>query len=309
MITPEKNSFYKKQQIGTADAVKLSALFKDAALSENEVMTLEGGASASKFLLTGNIPSQPVYGGGDLSGADLVLFCSGTDLSNMGSMPMVSSYKLKEDITLTEGAMAFSTSGAGGENMSVYTTFVDPSQPYLAETFDGIPKDMGGNVDVVGSDGSGPVVMKDAWMNPSDANKTVYLGGQYSIFHSGADPEGGAFMRTWFGALQPDASWKIPVKPMSKSKPQGRWVPKIDKRSGYTTFTVFKPIWRWNDIKGLLNFEKSQPTVQADVVPPSEINTAFQMLFKTPDNQTAYTADPDGETVGCISVRYVFCRI
>ena len=297
MITPERNSFYKKQQIGTADAVKLSALFKDAALSENEVMTLEGGPGAAKFIVTGSIPSQSVYGGGDLAGADLVLFCSGTNLSSMGSMPMVSSYKLKEDITLTEGSMAFSTSGAGGQNMSVYTTFVDPSQPYLAETFDGIPKDMGGNVIVVGSDGSGPVVMKNAWMSPSDANKTVYLGGRYSIFHSGTDPEGGEFMKEWFGS-NPETTgndeWRIPVKPMSKSKPQGKWVPKIDNRNGYTTFTVFKPIWRWNDIKGLLNFERSEPA-SADVVPPSEINTAFQMLYKTPDNQTAYTADPDGE--------------
>ena len=295
MITPERNSFYKKQQIGTADAVKLSALFKDAALSENEVMTLEGGPGAAKFIVTGSIPSQSVYGGGDLAGADLVLFCSGTNLSSMGSMPMVSSYKLKEDITLTEGSMAFSTSGAGGQNMSVYTTFVDPSQPYLAETFDGIPKDMGGNVDVVGSDGSGPVVMKDAYMSPSDANKSVYVGGQYSIFHSGYDPEGAAFMRTWFGVELSDGGWKIPVKPMRKSKPQGKWVPKVDKRSGYTTFTVFKPIWRWNDIKGLLNFERSFPAVQADVIAPSEINTAFQLLYKTPDNQTAYTADLDGE--------------
>ena len=293
MITPEKNSFYKKQQIGATDAVKLSALFKDAALSENEVMTLEAGSNAARFLLTGSIPEQPVYGDGKLSGADLVLFCSGTNLSSMGSMPMISSYKLKEDITLTEGAMAFSTSGAGGQNLSVYTTYADPAQPFLTENFDGIPKDMGGNVDVVGSDGKGPVVMKNAYLTPSDANKSVYLGGQYSIFHSGEDPEGAAFMTRWFG-ITVDEENRIPVKPMRKSKPEGRWVPKEDKRSGYTTYTVFKPIWRFNDIKGLLNFERTQPAVDADTVPPSEINTAFKVLYKTPDNETSYTADPDG---------------
>ena len=251
------------------------------------------------LLVTGSIPPQPIYGDGlYYREPTLVFFCSGSDLSNMGRMPMVSSYKLKEDVTLTEGAMAFSTSGAGGQSMSLYTTFADPSQPFVAETFDGIPKDMGGNVDIVGSDGRGPVILSDAWMTPSDANKTVYLGGQYSIFHSGTDPQGGEFMKQWFGS-NPETSgfeeWRIPIKAMRNSKPQGKWAPKIDKRTGYQTFTVFKPIWRWNDIKGLLNFEKSQPAVAADIVPPSEINTAFQMLYKTPDNQTAYTADPDGE--------------
>ena len=198
MIKPKNNSFYLKQEIDSTSAIKLSALFKDAALYENDVMTLESGPAAAKFLASGSIPAHPVYGEGVLNGAKLVLFCSGTDLSSMGRMPSIASYKLKEDITLTEGGMAFSTSGT---DLSVYTSFVDSSQPYLAETFDGIPKDMGGNVRVAGSDGLGPVMMEKPYMSPEDAAKSIYLGGTYSMFHIGESNEGGSkeFMVEFFG--------------------------------------------------------------------------------------------------------------
>ena len=321
MIKPKNNSFYIKQEIDSTSAIKLSALFKDASLYENEIMTLESGPAAAKFLTSGSIPAQRVYGEGDLKGAKLVLFCSGTDLSNMGRMPSIASYKLKEDITLTEGGMAFSTSGT---DLSVYTSFVDSSQPYLAETFDGIPKDMGGNVRVAGSDGLGPVMMESPYMSPEDAAKSIYLGGTYSMFHAGESNEGGSkeFMVEFFGDKPYGMSGmgksndpysgggmqkafggfgrmttkgaKISVKPMNKKKPQGKWIPSTDNRKGYAVYTVFKPIWRWNDIKGLLKFETSQPKVHADIIEPSAINTAFTHLAKTPENQNPYFADLDG---------------
>ena len=72
----KNNSFYIKQEIDSTSAIKLSALFKDAALYENDIMTLESGPAAAKFLASGSIPANPVYGEGDLTGAKLVLFCS-----------------------------------------------------------------------------------------------------------------------------------------------------------------------------------------------------------------------------------------
>ena len=191
MIKPERNSFYKKQKIGTDSAIKLSAMFKDISLYENDMMTLEGGMNASKFLVSGSIPSQPEYGDADLKGAHLVCFCSGSDLSSLGRMPMVSSYRLKEDIVLTEGNMAFSTSGAGGQNLYLFTTYADPSQPFMVEDFDGISRDFGGNVKIIGTDGTGPTVMENPYMTPADAANTIYLGGTYSMFHWG-DEVGGS---------------------------------------------------------------------------------------------------------------------
>ena len=237
MIKPRKNSFYKKQQIDSSSAIKLNALFKDASLYENEIMTLEGGTSASKFVLSGSIPTQPTYGEGVLDGAKLVLFCSGSDLSSLGTMPLISSYKLKEDVTLTEGNMSFSTSGAGGQKVSIYTSYADKVQPYLAETMDGIPKDLGGNVKIVGSDGTGAIVFEDPFMEPSAAARVIYLGGTYSVFHmgdeAGGSGESGDFLKFYFG----DGNGNIPIKPMSKNKITGKWTVKLDRRTGYAVYT------------------------------------------------------------------------
>ena len=57
---------------------------------------------------------------------------------------------------------------------------------------------------------------------------------------------------------------------------------------------VFKPIWRWNDIKGLLSFSDSYSSVPSDFVTPTPLNTFFTVLHKTPDNSTAYSGDSEG---------------
>ena len=295
MIKPERNSFYKKQKIGTDSAIKLSAMFKDISLYENDIMTLEGGMNASKFLVSGSIPSQPEYGDADLKGAHLVCFCSGSDLSSLGRMPMVSSYRLKEDIVLTEGNMAFSTSGAGGQNLYLFTTYADPSQPFMVEDFDGISRDFGGNVKIIGTDGTGPTVMENPYMTPTDAARTIYLGGTYSMFHWGDEVGGGGGSSGFLVNYFSDTVGRIYIKPLNKSKLHGKWTCSVDNRTDYDVYTVFRPIWRWNDIKGLVSFGDTTPSVLTATTPPSDINTAFKLLYKTANQSTAFSADASSE--------------
>ena len=262
-------------------------------------MTLEGGMNASKFLVSGSIPSQPEYGDADLKGAHLVCFCSGSDLSSLGRMPMVSSYRLKEDIVLTEGNMAFSTSGAGGQNLYLFTTYADPSQPFMVEDFDGISRDFGGNVKIIGTDGTGPTVMENPYMTPADAANTIYLGGTYSMFHWG-DEVGGSggssgFLINYFS----DTVGRIYIKPMNKSKLHGKWTCSVDNRTDYDVYTVFRPIWRWNDIKGLVSFGDTTPSVLTATTPPSDINTAFKLLYKTANQSTAFSCRRIIRAMGC----------
>mgnify|MGYP003644986601 FL=1 len=107
-IDVEKNCFYRKHIISSDGAVKLLPSLTDAALSGTVDYTVEGGNNANIFLLSGATPPALTYGDGDLVGGDLVLYCSGSNLTTSARAPVIDVYATVSGTSFTEGDMELS---------------------------------------------------------------------------------------------------------------------------------------------------------------------------------------------------------
>ena len=296
MVNVQKNHFYKKTVIPTTGAAKLHALYKDLPLNESSTWTFKGASEANKFVVSGSVPSDPPYKQGELDYARLVMTCSGTDLSKTARLPNVTMYKLKSNMEMTEGGAGINTNG---ENMVVYSSIPDTDNLYKEENFDGADKSLGIAV-TTDTVGGGLRQLEDPYGDPDDLAQAIYAGGTFSIFHSGEEVEGGtgAFLSRYFGQFnETTGKYDIMLKPMISSKPSGKWTVKIDKRKDMEKYLVFKPIWRWNDIKGLVEYKKTVSKggdTEENTTPVSENNTIFQKIGMTPDNQNIVTENVDG---------------
>jgi hypothetical protein len=296
MVNVQKNHFYRKTVIPTTGAAKLHALYKDLPLNESSTWTFKGASEANKFVVSGSVPSDPPYKQGELDYARLVMTCSGTDLSKTARLPNVTMYKLKSNMEMTEGGAGINTNG---ENMVVYSSIPDTDNLYKEENFDGSDKSLGIAV-TTDTVGGGLRQLENAYGDPDDLAQAIYVGGTFSIFHSGEEIEGGTgtFLSRYFGQFnETTGKYRIFLKPVISSKPSGKWTVKIDKRKDMEKYLVFKPIWRWNDIKGLVEYEKTVSKggdTEENTVPVSENNTIFQKIGMTPDNQNIVTENVDG---------------
>jgi len=296
MVNVQKNHFYRKTVIPTTGAAKLHALYKDLPLSESSTWTFKGASEANKFVVSGSVPSDPPYKQGELDYARLVMTCSGTDLSKTARLPNVTMYKLKSNMEMTEGGAGINTNG---ENMVVYSSIPDTDNLYKEENFDGADKSLGIAV-TTDTVGGGLRQLEDPYGDPDDLASAIYAGGTFSIFHSGEEVEGGtgAFLSRYFGQFnETTGKYDIMLKPVISSKPSGKWTVKVDKRKDMEKYLVFKPIWRWNDIKGLVEYKKTISKggdTEENTVPVSENNTIFQRIGMTPDNQNIVTENVDG---------------
>ena len=304
-IQVKNNSFYRRVPISTSGAVKLLTQFKDLPTAEATNLTLEGGPGANRIVFSGSTPPDPPFGGGKLVGGFLTLTASSTDVTKTGRLPQVALYKTKEGTQIKEGGLYLGTSGSGGGSLFVTTTTFDENIPNLEENFDGASKSLG-EVPTVGVHGGGRNVFSDEYLFPEDAAEKVHAGGDYSMFHIGEDPQesGADFMRRYFGRNVSDtadgtgamSNRVIFVRPRNRKKPHGFWTNKYDNRTGLNKYTVFAPIWKYNDIKGVIQFVKRTPA--ADTEPPeiTKNNTIFDFLGKSPTNETLSTMDPDSST-------------
>ena len=107
-IDIQKNCFYRKHNITSDGAIKLLPSLTDSSLSGTTDFNLEGGTNANTFLVSGATPAALTYGDGQLIGGDLVIYCSGTELSTSGSPPIVDIYATVSGTTFTEGDMELS---------------------------------------------------------------------------------------------------------------------------------------------------------------------------------------------------------
>lgn len=114
-IDVERNCFYRKHNITTEGAVELRPSLTDSAFSGTRDIKLNGGTSSNIFLLSGATPPSLTYGDGQLIGGDLVLYCSGTELSSTGAPPIVDLYAAVSGTTFKEGDMELSH---GWENLT-----------------------------------------------------------------------------------------------------------------------------------------------------------------------------------------------
>jgi len=295
MVNVQKNHFYRKTVIPTTGAAKLHALYKDLPLNESSTWTFKGASEANKFVVSGSVPSDPPYKQGELDYARLVMTCSGTDLSKTARLPNVTMYKLKSNMEMTEGGAGINTNG---ENIMVISSVPDSDNIYVEENFDGADKNLGLAV-TTDTVGGGLRQLERPYGDPDELAQAIYAGGTFSIFHSGEDIEGGTgvFLRRYFGS-QVDDEYRIRLKPVASNKPSGKWTVKDDNRKDMEKYLVFRPIWKWNDIKGLVKYSKITSkggATEENETPPSENNTIFTRLAMTPDNQNVVTENPDAD--------------
>ena len=107
-IDVARNSFYRKHDVTSDGAVNMLPALPDAALTGTPDFTLDGGAKANVYLISGAVPASTNYGGGELVGGDLVLYCSGVNTSTSGAPPSISVYSAVSGGSFTEGAMELS---------------------------------------------------------------------------------------------------------------------------------------------------------------------------------------------------------
>ena len=324
-IIPANNTFYKRNTISTSGAINLSAHFKDLPQSGTVGWDLKGGPNANRFVVEGEIPLLPNYGGGSLSNVYLESIVQATDVSESSMLPTISSYKVQSGVTMLEGTgTQLSTQGSGGANLMILTRHVDKSLPWMEETFDGSEKSLG-EVQVYGAPGGNTLLGENPYVEAEDACSRIYLGGDFSFFHIGEDVDGGSadFLRTYFGKQElvttstvvhvqtgqelesPKITSairgnmkdrKIYVKPVNRKKPRGLWTTRYDNRTGLNKFTVFKPIWKFSQLKSIIRFERNTP-VSTDTTPQpvSKNNTIFtQGAQKTPSISNSWEGNPDG---------------
>ena len=252
---------YRKNFISTSGALKLSALFKDLPQSGTTTWDFSGGPKANRYVVSGNIPSNPNYGGGKLENIYLGGVVSGSDVSESSQIPQLTAYKIKDGVLTNEGTGSqLSTAGAGGDSLTIITKHMDNSLPWFSETFNGAEKTIG-DVTVIGSPGGGALLGENAYVDADQASNKIYLGGPFSFFHVGEDMEGGTgeFLQTYFGRTEGGGMGsvkerKIYIKPQRRNKPEGLWTTRYDNRTGLNKYTVFKPIWKFKDLKSLIFF-------------------------------------------------------
>jgi len=296
MVNVQKNHYYKKTIIPTTGAAKLSAVYKDTPLNESNTWSVQGGANANRFVVSGSVPSDDVKDG-ELDYTRLVLRCSGTTLTSTARLPNVSLYKLKDNMTMKEGGQGINTNG---ERTMVFSHKPAVDNLYIEENFDGADKSLG-IAPISDTIGGGLRQLEDPYGDGDELASAIYVGGTFSIFHSGEDISGGTgiFLRTYFGRNFDNREEKgdtIFLKAMIPSKPSGKWTVKYDNRKDLQKYTVFKPVWRWNDIKGAVQWAKTVSKggdTDENTVSVSSNNTIFGMIGATPDNSSLALSNPD----------------
>lgn len=296
---------YRKNFISTSGALKLSALFKDLPQSGTTTWDFSGGPKANRYVVSGNVPSNPNYGGGKLENIYLGGVVSGSDVSESSQIPQLTAYKIKDGILTKEGTGSqLSTAGAGGDSLTIITKHMDSSLPWFSETFNGAEKTIG-DVTIIGAPGGGALLGENAYVDADQAANKIYLGGTFSFFHVGEDMEGGTgeFLQTYFGRTEGGGMGavkerKIYIKPQRRNKPEGLWTTRYDNRTGLNKYTVFKPIWKFKDLKSLIYFEKKEKPPAGEDAAPQPVNkgnTIFNVqAIATPSISNAWEGNPDG---------------
>jgi len=140
-IEVQRNCFYKKHNITSDGAVKLLPALPDAATSGTRMFNLEGGTKANTYLVSGAIPENSIgMGTSTLVGGDLVIYCSGVNMSTVATLPDVIVYNTVSGATFSEGAMELShgwvqLAGTSGSN-DIGGTVITGTGTTFKSTFD-----------------------------------------------------------------------------------------------------------------------------------------------------------------------------
>ena len=284
----KENSFYRR--IDITEALGIYPQWKDFAGNNDEYVTMKGGMGASAYVLSGSSPSTPPFGGGELSNGFLRCLVTSADLSNAAKIPKLELYKIKSGIPLHEGSMEMATGNpartkpSAGEDLYIAGAYMDGENIWKEENFDGTDKSLG-EIIPIRSIGTSTVTLEDAYMDVGDAVKEIFIGG-------GNFPAGGnktTNLTRYFA--DPSNAQRIPVKPESMKNWKRRWIPRYDKRTKKQKWQIYMPFWKWKDIKGHLNFAKTQQvsTTIETTVEASKNNTIFNEVSMTPNQNNPFT--------------------
>ncbi|MDP6585715.1 MAG: hypothetical protein QF535_13755, partial [Anaerolineales bacterium] len=260
---------------------------KDFASSTDELVTLRAGMGATAFVLSGSTPPALTFGQGELVDGGLRVLASGADLTNAAKIPKLELYKIRKGIPIVEGSQSMATGTDGtytaGENLYIAGAYVDGDSTWLEENFDGSDKSLGAVVPIR-SIGTSTVTFEDAYLDIDDA-KDPYLGGD--SFPWGGNTKSN--IQNYFSAKD----GKVMVKPANKKRFRGKWVPRIDTRNKRQKWSVIKPQWKFDNIKGNLRFGKSEAvaTTIETTVEANKNNTLFDFIKMSPNQTNPYTFD------------------
>tara|TARA_R100000963_G_scaffold35034_1_gene31210 strand:- start:4204 stop:10263 length:6060 start_codon:yes stop_codon:yes gene_type:complete len=214
MVEVKRNRFYERYDMDTTGIVQLNALYKDTPILTNSAtFKLEGQAYANRYVVSGVVSDSPQTGAGDVIGGHLRLYCSGTDLSESATLPKISTYKIRDNVSISEGGLQLSTSGSNTDSpgqLDLFTTYVDTTVPYVQENFDGADKTLG-EIDFMAINAAGGVTISSKpYFDLSEAEgadatgvvNNLFVGGHGSMFYGSTDDEEGVnFLLYNFGQL------------------------------------------------------------------------------------------------------------
>ena len=230
-------------------------------------------------------------------------------------LPSLEVYRVDSEIPIAE---ASGTLAVNGDNLLILGSYIDPDDYILHENFDGADVRLSSSFQTIGANSE--LKLNNAWFAPDDAPTPWFGGGGFLGMGSNTVEEN---IRDYFclQSIDKDAvrnpgtgkgGWPKPqrkggggqnqcyVKPLNPNKLKGFWIPRYDRRGKKEKWSVYKPYWKWNDIRGRINFappgEVASEGIGAAVEEPKEItenNTIFNDMVMTSNQSNPYTVPSD----------------
>ena len=288
MIPIKRNHFYTKEII--SNAVGIYPQFKDMTSSTETTFEFKGGLGATRYVISGQTSETPFPGQSKLVGGYLQAFVTGMSVSGGAMLPVLSGYKFQDGFPITEGGLSMAdgsttigggTTGVIGDKMWVSTSYIDAENIWLEENFDGADKSLGSAL--MTQSASATLSLADAYVSPKAGAEILFMGGD-AFFGGGASNDAESNLAKYFSQGGPGGSRsKVYVRPVKKNRMEGLWTAVDDYRDDKQKWQIYAPYWKWNTLRGILNFEnRDAATNNEDALPDvTTNNTVFDTLFRT----------------------------
>jgi len=137
-IEATPNTFYVRKDL--SGDIGISPAYGDVYTGLGTNTTLKSSADTNIFMGKTNVitDSDWQYGDGEITEMYLGMYANSLSQANTQTAPWVDVYKLKDNISITEGNLVI-TSGTVG-NPTVLSSYIDFQTPWIVEDFDGVNK-------------------------------------------------------------------------------------------------------------------------------------------------------------------------
>tara|TARA_R110002012_G_scaffold305752_1_gene510007 strand:- start:5329 stop:10938 length:5610 start_codon:yes stop_codon:yes gene_type:complete len=300
MIPVKRNHFYTKEII--SNAVGIYPQFKDMTSSTETTFEFKGGLGATRYVISGQTSETPFPGQSELVGGYFQSYVTGMSVSGGAMLPVMTGYKLQDGFPIKEGGLTMatgSTTVAGGttdtigDKLWVSTSIIDAGTTWLEENFDGADKSLG--TALMQQSASATLSLADAYVSPKQGADNLFMGGD-AFFGGGASNDAEHNLGKYFsdGGPSGDRS-RVYVRPVKKNRMEGLWTAVDDYRNDKQKWQIYAPYWKWNTVRGILNFDKKDAaTNNEDALPNiTTNNTIFNDLYRTKSYGSTFTYNSD----------------